>query len=196
MMRRRLGRLGRIALHTACAVLPPAGCPTVFASRHSDVERSEQLLQELADTGALSPTSFSLSVHNAIGAALGIARQDTHRMSAVSAGTETAAAAVVEAAGLLHDGAEEVVLVHYDDALPARYRAYADEPDAPYAWALRLTTQGDNMFDLRCEAGGTQTAAAGALPAGLAALAFLLRTGDEEFRQPGDNKTWVWRRHA
>ncbi len=117
-------------------------------------------------------------------------------MSAVSAGTETAAVAFIEAAGLLHDGADEVVLVNYDDALPQRYRVYADEADAPYAWALRLSARGDNMLSLSCEADETPATPADTLPAGLATLAFLLRAGDSEFRQPGDNKTWVWRRHA
>ena len=69
MMRRRVDRLGRIALQASYqAHVDAPDAPVLFASRYGDLGRSVELLTQLARSEPLSPTSFSLSVHNAIGA--------------------------------------------------------------------------------------------------------------------------------
>ena len=87
---------------------------------------------------ALSPAAFGLSVHNAIGAMIAIARNDRNNSSAVAAGRATAAAGVAEAVGLLDDGAPAASLVVYDAPLPAGYARFEDEPSAHFAWGWRL----------------------------------------------------------
>ncbi|MEY2840859.1 MAG: hypothetical protein RJB60_3158, partial [Pseudomonadota bacterium] len=48
----------------------------VFASRYGDATRSLAMLGDLVNQQALSPSSFALSVHNAVAAIYSIARGD------------------------------------------------------------------------------------------------------------------------
>ena len=139
MTRRRLNRIGRSALQVAYAVPanhPP--CPVIFASRYGDLERSVLLLNALANNESLSPTAFSVSVHNAIGAIFSIERGDTENYIALAAGKDTVPSALVEACALLADGASSVLLVVYEDPLPVVYASFADSPQLPHAWACRI----------------------------------------------------------
>ena len=139
MTRRRLNRIGRSALQVAYAVQANhTPCPVIFASRYGDLERSVVLLRALADHESLSPTAFSVSVHNAIGAIFSIERVDTENYSALAAGVDTVPCALVEASALLADGADAVLLVVYEDPLPDVYAVFADTPQIPRAWACKI----------------------------------------------------------
>ena len=139
MARRRLNSLGRLACQVAwwCQAQPDPA-PMVFASRYGDSGRSLALLGDLVNNQPLSPTAFGLSVHNAVSALYGIARGHTGNAVAVCAGRETAGAALSEAAGLLSDGANDVLLVFYEAPLPQQYTTFHDEDLAEYAWCWRL----------------------------------------------------------
>lgn len=192
MLRRRLERLGRMGLQVAYRVQPANDpCPTVFASRHGNVQHSLDLLQALAREGAVSPTQFSMSVHNAIGALYSIARGDTHSYTAVAGGRSTIEAAFVEAAGLLAEGAPQAMVVVYDEPLPALYERFRDEPESPYAWACRLAPGALSL------SWSNQTAvpAPGLLPHGLEVLQFLLGTAPALDFAAADG-SWHWRRHG
>lgn len=126
-----------------CMVVSPGGetytpCPVIFASRYGDLQRSVVLLSALANHESLSPTAFSVSVHNAIGAIFSIERGDTENYSALAAGVDTVPCALVEAAALLAEGAESVLLVVYEDPLPDVYAVFADAPPIPRAWACKI----------------------------------------------------------
>ena len=69
MLRRRLDRHGRMALATAWTCAEGLdSVQFVFASRHGDLDRTLELLTALGNKDMLSPTSFSLSVHNSTAA--------------------------------------------------------------------------------------------------------------------------------
>lgn len=112
MQRRRIERIGRMAMQAAywCSSTT-AGVPLVFASRHGDVQRSYELLRQLASEEPMSPTQFGLSAHNAIAALYSIVHGERGSYLALAAGRATAEAALVEVAGLLAEGADEVQLV-------------------------------------------------------------------------------------
>ncbi|MDV5768179.1 beta-ketoacyl synthase chain length factor [Stenotrophomonas maltophilia] len=126
MQRRRIERLGRMAIQTACWCEDGQGAdsdvPLVFASRHGDVARSMDLLGALVGDQPLSPTGFGLSVHNAIAALYSIARGHRGNYLALAAGQATVEAACLEAVGLLADGAREVRVVVYESPLPGGLR--------------------------------------------------------------------------
>lgn len=145
MQRRRIERLGRMAVQAAwwCSQAETAGVPLVFASRHGDVQRSFELLEQMARDEPMSPTHFGLSVHNAIAALYSIVRGERGNYLALAAGRATAEAALVEAAGLLADGAPEVLVVVYDARPPAAYASFLDEPDPFYAWSWRVRPDGE-----------------------------------------------------
>lgn len=102
----------------------------VFASRYGAMGNTLNLLKAIAEGETLSPTAFSLSVHNA---AIGVASQMTSNRgahTAVAAGPDTIAMALVECASRLHEGEERVVLVYTDCRLSGEYEpfnAYDDE---------------------------------------------------------------------
>ena len=202
MQRRRIERLGRMAIQTACWCqrAEEHGVPMVFASRHGDVARSMELLEALAAEQPPSPTTFGLSVHNAIAALYSILRRERGNYIALAGGMATVEAACVEAAALLADGAPEVMLVVYDAPLPAIYAGFPDEPDAGFAWCWRLAPADGAAPTLRLGWGsegvaGETDAEASHLPHGLDVLRFLL-SGDPSLRWISDGMAWQWRRDA
>ncbi|MDB5857452.1 MAG: hypothetical protein JWQ76_1141 [Ramlibacter sp.] len=197
MQRRRLNPLGRAAAQVAwdCHA-PGTGTPVVFASGHGDAQRCLQLLKEFAATGAASPTDFTFSVHNAIGAMYSISRSDQASYTSLAAGPASAAAGVVEACALLADGAQSVLLVCYDAPLPGEYAVFAREAPVAYAWAWRITAArpGEPHFGLEWSADGGEEAG-GDLPFGLQALQFTLSDAVQHSARAGGSR-WTWSRHV
>lgn len=195
MQRRRLEKLGRMALQVAwhCQPEGTGDMPLVFASRHGDIGRTFEMLAVLARGEALSPTQFGLSTHNAIAAQYSITRVLAGNYLAVSAGANSAAAALVEALALLADGAPAVLVVVYDNTTPEAYAAYRDEPEAPYAWAWRVGPPCEGHPRFSIEAGAGLATGTGALPHGLDVLRFFL-AGDAGLVSP--DGAWQWRRHG
>lgn len=214
MQRRRIERLGRMAVQAAYWCAPAAAdprVPLVFASRHGDVQRSFELLDTLARAEPMSPTQFGLSVHNAIAALYSIVRGERGNYLALAGGRSTAEAALVEAAGLLADGAPEVLVVVYDAQPPAVYADFLDEPDPYYAWSWRVRATGEGVRVRLAHAADAVLAAPGgtagdaltegaavsgaALPHGLDVLRFLL-AGDRALQHRADGVAWTWQRDA
>jgi hypothetical protein len=129
-LRRRLGPLARMMLHVArvCA----QGIPDlrlVFASRHGELGYTVTLLRALAAGEPLSPTLFSLSVHNAAAGLFSTCRSDRAGSTALAAGDETLGYALLECHCQLSAEPDKPVLMVYGDApLPEEYREVADEP--------------------------------------------------------------------
>ena len=204
MMRRRIDRLGRMALQVAywCQAPATANDPApalVFASRYGDVARSVGLLGQLASAEPLSPIGFSMSVHNAIAALYSIVRADTQSYSTVAAGAETIHAAVTEALGLLADGHAQVLLVYYDEPLPAPFAHFGATEDFARAWACRLSLAqaGDGeLLQLQVEPSAPDQARAHCgLPPDLEVLRFLL-SHTPELQQCLGARTWRWQRRC
>lgn len=194
MMRRRIDPLGRVALQAAYRAQgeQPTG-PVVFASRWGEIGRSVGLLEELAREQPLSPTAFSLSVHNAVGALYSIARKDQANYQAIAAGEHTAEAAFAEALGLLADGAPRVLIVFFEAPLPERYAAFqpGGELVFPHAWAALVAPAAAGAAAFALEPAAHATEAPSAIPAGLRPLRFLLGEAAELRRG-----RWRWSRHA
>lgn len=133
-------RLGRMALECLAAVSRdvPADTPVVFASRHGEALRSQGLIRELLAEESISPQSFSLSVHNATIGLYTIANGCHANVTALAGGNATASALLTEAMSLLADGSASVLIIACDEMLPECYASYADEPQAPFAWAAEL----------------------------------------------------------
>lgn len=189
MTRRRIDPLGRAALQVAwwAQGAEPTG-PVVFASRWGEVARSVALLRQLSQDEPLSPTAFSLSVHNASSALYSIARGDSANYAAVSAGATSAAAGVCEALGLLADGARQVLVVSVEVGLPGPYQGFDPHPGPMRAWAVMLE-DAERGLRLQPTPGGDSDA--GDLPPDLATLKFLAGAS-AKCHQDG----WLWSRHA
>ena len=206
MARRRLGRLAKMAVLVADDVLQQkqlTDLPVVWASRYGDAEKSLALLRSQVAGEPLSPTAFGLSVHNGVGAQHSILRGMVANAICVASSSSVPEAGVVEAMGLLGDGASDVMLVCYDEPLPGEYAGFTESSAAEFAWAALLTqkTEGLPSFALSALADGAQPNESAALPHGLQVLQFLLNADQSRLTQQrsdgGEGGTWVWERlHA
>ena len=195
MLRRRAGFLSKMALEVAYDCLgKEVDVPTIFCSRHGEASRSVELLTDLAKQAPLSPTSFGLSVHNATAGLFSIARADHASSIALSAGASSVEHGVIEACGLLAEGALEVLLVAYDSPLPAIYSAFQDCEEQPFAWAWLLQPARRDGYSLRW-CGATNVSPPRRLPGGLEILRFFLLR-DPVLERACDERRWIWIRHA
>lgn len=140
MLRRRLGRLSRMALHVANkAGGEHRSVATVFASQHGELNRTVDLLHTLGNAELPSPASFSLSVHNAAAGIFSIARSDCSPATAIAAGNETLLWAIQDGASrLAADPSTPILVVYAEEPLPKEYQAFAGPAESTFALALLL----------------------------------------------------------
>ncbi|MFI4967093.1 MAG: beta-ketoacyl synthase chain length factor [Gammaproteobacteria bacterium] len=158
LLRRRLDHSGRMAMTTAwpCAA-GLESVPSVFASRHGVLERTVELLTNLARVEPLSPTSFSLSVHNSSLGLFSIARSDRAAATAIAAGADSLGLALLEGALQIADGAERVLVCYADDKLPQPYSTMIEDVEHhPFSISLLLTRARDDAPKFRLSHSDTQ----------------------------------------
>lgn len=145
LLRRRLDRCGRMALATAWPCSEGLeSVHSVFASRHGALERTVELLHALGRAEALSPTSFSLSVHNSTAGLFSIARTDRGAATAMAAGEDSLGMGLLEGANLIAAGASHVLVCYADDRVPPPYAGVVrDSVHHPFAVSLLLTQPED-----------------------------------------------------
>ena len=195
MLRRRAGALAKMALEVAYRCLGDRrGVPIVFCSRHGEADRSVALLSELAKGQPLSPTSFGLSVHNAVGGLFSIARGERVNQVAVAAGNSSVEHSAIEACGLLVDGAPQVLLVVYDCPLPSLYASFQDCREQPFAWAWLIEPAVEREITLTwAPAESAIVSGPVSLPGGLEILRFYLRA-DRRLERLCNGRRWIWTR--
>ncbi|MCY1391037.1 hypothetical protein D9M71_58650 [compost metagenome] len=144
MQRRRLGRLARMAFSVGWPLAEEnAQLPLVFVCRHGETPRTFELLSELAAGQPLSPTQFSLSVHNAVIGLWSILRGSNAEMTSLAAAGDGLEHGMLEAAALLQEGAPAVLLVVTEETPAPAYASWIDDVPFPYAVGLLLTAGDD-----------------------------------------------------
>ncbi|MFC3284892.1 beta-ketoacyl synthase chain length factor [Litchfieldella rifensis] len=139
LLRRRLDSAGRATCEILGALDPEANCPLVHASRHGDATHTLEMLAALTRGDPVSPTRFSMSVHNAVLGVHSIATRHYLPMQALGACGHEFEALLYEAQGYLMEGHSAVVVVFSEGSLPPAYHGHAESPDGPCAVGLRLT---------------------------------------------------------
>jgi hypothetical protein len=138
MLRRRFNTLGKCAMGVALPLTEGIDeIPSIFASRHGDTELTISLLKSLGRDEPLSPTSFSLAVHNAISGLFTIARRDTSAVTAISAMQGLVLQTIFEAIGQLLEQ-DRLLCVIYDMPLPDFYRQHHGIDEAPFPLAIAM----------------------------------------------------------
>jgi hypothetical protein len=193
LLRRRVGPLGQQALRAAWNAPRSADARLVFASRHGEFSRTLSILDALAGEEPVSPADFTLSVHHALAGLLSIARANRRGHTAIAAGRDSFGFGVLEALACLTERpGEPVILVYYDEPLPAPFADF-DEDGDHVALALTLVTEGDgpplSLTTLAPPAGGS----ASVTPA-QDFLRFLLND-DDRADCLGARHVWRWERH-
>ena len=170
MLRRRFSDLGKTAAVAAFPLLEQTSAiPCIFASRHGDTHLTFSLLEDVGKKEPMSPTGFSLAVHNAVSGLFSIARKDVSAVTAIAATEGLVASAFIEAAGQLQDS-EKVLCIIYDVPLPEFYTAMEPGDAFPYACAMILSrTPSGECLQLtqqsKVEAGIEPSAESDVLPA-------------------------------
>ncbi|MND95434.1 hypothetical protein D3C80_876890 [compost metagenome] len=191
MQRRRLGRLARMAFSVGWPLAEgQAQLPLVFACRHGETPRTFELLSELAAGQLLSPTQFSLSVHNAVIGLWSILRGCNAEMTSLAAAGDGLEHGLLEACALLREGAPAVLLIITEETPAPAYTHWIDDVPFPYAVGLLLTAGDDWALSI-------ETANAEALPCQWPHAVDLLRcllTGQAGCQHTCNGRIWHWHR--
>jgi hypothetical protein len=199
LLRRRLGKLGQLAVSAAyeAGAMPPVRY--VFCSRHGEFGRTLGLLRGVALGEPLSPAEFSVSVHNALAGLLSIATKATGGHTALAAGADSFAYGLVEAAASLAAAPDEpVLLVYYDEPLPAPFdELVPPDSEAPLACALLLhpasgPAEHGELIDLEVESAASDRTAATTRQAD--DFLRFLASGAVSGQSVGDRLSLRWRR--
>jgi len=191
MQRRRLSSMARMVFASAWPLAeghPPM--PVVYASRHGETSRGFELLQTLACDEDLSPTSFALSVHNAILGQWSIVRQETCESVALSIEGDGAEHAFLEAAALQSRGHDRVLVILTEETPPEAYRPWTE--DIPFSYAAAFVVERGADMSLELCADDAQPDDAG-LPSPLNLLRHLALNTSRWHCRTG-NRTWAWTR--
>lgn len=193
MMARRLNSGSRLAVDCGLALYRthPEVDAIVFSSRHGELERNYRLLSELATQSPVSPTNFTMSVHNSAVGTLAIIAKTTIATSSVSAGEDSFQQGFFEVLSLLYSGCERVLFVDFDGYVPDVYHSKLPENNLipPYASAF-IVTKGTSMV-CTPQPINEKYSNNSQLPQSLQFLRGLL-TEETQFTVMGGTHSWRW----
>ena len=198
LLRRRLSPFGQRlvgAIDSCAAGLPPARY--VLSTRHGELTRALAALDAIEIDGLPSPTDFSMSIHHALLGILSIHAGNRLGHVALSAGWDSFANGLLEAASCIAERPDEpVILVHGDDKLPPDYEAFRESDDAALPLIVAMALGGPGRTpddDVTIELG---TFAHDSTPTASMATDFLrfYLSKAARARANGRRTQWIWRR--
>lgn len=142
LLRRRLDVTGRAACDAIALLDESKDQPLIHASRHGGVSSSLDMLQALQDGDPVSPSAFSMSVHNAVLGVYSIARQHRGPTLALGACGNEFDALINEARGYLAAGQDAVIVLFSEAEIPQSIKAHTEYPASPCLVAMKLTASG------------------------------------------------------
>lgn len=148
LKRRRLSDSARLFFESAWKLTEnDSNLPVVYASQNSEINRSFALWQSLLQEGDVSPTSFSLSVHNALVGQWSEMRQVKNETTAITAQKDNLESALLEAYLLLKEGHSQVLVVIVETPLAESYNA-SPIIRPPFAYSLALIVEAGDDYQL------------------------------------------------
>ena len=127
--------------------------PVVYASANSEMERNFALWHSLLREGDVSPTSFSLSVHNALVGQWSELRQVKSETTSLMANGGNLEIALLEAYLQLNEGVEQVLVIIAETPLSSMYNAVPVHR-SPWGYALALVVEKGEQFTLTLNENG------------------------------------------
>lgn len=153
MTRRRLGDLEKLALFTAYKCFDNntsninKNLQVVFASRYGELSRSIDLMREYYELGEVSPTKFSMSVHNASVAIFSLLNKLTENYTSIAAMENTFSAGLLEAVLLAQKA--DTLYICADENIPV---FLTEENKNPYSFSMLIkNTRKNNAIGLSLE---------------------------------------------
>jgi hypothetical protein len=138
---RRLSPFSKVALHTLD--MPSAlsdNLPLIFSSQHGDLAKTVQLIKDAALGDELSPTQFTLSVHNATTGLFGIATHNSAPTTTISAGHNTFVEGLIEASMQCTQEKTAVIYSYCDFDVPEEYSEF-EQPKPARSISMVLNYQ-------------------------------------------------------
>lgn len=200
MQRRRMSSLSKMALATAlkCTDHSQAKPNCVFATQHGELTRTIKILDSVTEGTDLSPTDFSLSVHNTALGLFSIFTDNKQPATTIVAGADTFGSALLEAAVFLNRFPTiPVLLVYFDEPLPPPLNQFETPATDAFAIALLLSPASAKAgsFSVSCHANTTQQQSQETENLGLNFLKFYLSNRlDAELRTR--RTIWHWSRQS
>jgi len=164
----------------------------IFTSRHGELERTGRILHSLAEDEAISPTEFSMSVHNTAAGWLTIISKNPLPATSLAAGADSFQQGLLEAQSMLAAGASRIMLVDFDGEIPSIYDESVNSEFLPYAVAIILAA-GDT---LQCQSVSVRDEDNGAfLPQSLQFLRGYLLSSNAFYVSADHRHCWQWARN-
>lgn len=191
MQRRRLSLLARLVFDVAWDLLSEnEPCPLVYLSHDGEINRSFALWLDLLRGQEMSPTSFGLSVHNAVAGQWSMFRADMSEHTALAADSGSLENALAEACSWLGES-ERVLLIAADEPLATDYAVRAVR--APSAYALAMVLERGSDYRLTMLSERTHQAEVADYWGALDWVRFLLSEQREYIHNDGGS-IWQWQK--
>ena len=187
--RRRLKRLGSLALDPAYR-MPESSGPLIFCNKYGELDRCYALLNELNETGAIPPQSFSLAVHNAIPSLYTIDKKINSNVIAISSDSGILSA-LIEAHGLFASGESTVRIIVVEEEVPAPYQRYTNFPNESYGFVVDVAPGSEMKMGFSAEKKSSHDSRP--LSINLNVLRFILN-GESTFSEVMNGVNWQLRR--
>ncbi|MCK9397708.1 MAG: beta-ketoacyl synthase chain length factor [Methylobacter sp.] len=194
-VRRRLSPLARAVFNAAEGCIDNDNTlPIVFSSAHGEVNKSLEMLKSMQNGEEVSPTAFSLSVHNAIAGLFSIAYANHQEITVIAPGQDGIAPAFIEALGLLQEHQAEVLMVFYDEPLSDFYPTppFALDGPAVCALGLRISLAGNGLPIRFCRSPAQRNDGEHALQ--IFSFLKFLATDDKSLALGNHRHSWEWRK--
>lgn len=194
-LHRRLSPLAKAVFRVAESCLEQTKTlPVVFSSAHGEICKSLEMLKTIQAGDEISPTAFSLSVHNAIAGLFSIAFNNSAEITVIAPCQEGIAAAFIEALGLLQEGADEALILFYDEPIADFYPTapYNLNTDYPCAAGLKISSKGKGTRFTLSQSANTRDD--GEQPLQLLALIRFLLSGRHTLELGNQGHSWIWQK--
>ncbi|MDD5322869.1 MAG: beta-ketoacyl synthase chain length factor [Methylococcales bacterium] len=195
MLQRRLSPLAKAVFNSANkCIVTGEQIPTVFSSAHGEIYKSLEMLKAIQADDEVSPTAFSLSVHNAIAGLFSIVYSNQQEITVIAPGQEGIAPAFIEGLGILQEGADAVLLVLYDEPIADFYPVspFNLNADKTCALTLRIALTGEGL-PLQFSR-SSMTRDDGELPIQLFAFIRFLLAEDRSLSLGNGEHSWRWQK--
>lgn len=146
MQRRRMSRFSKIMVSTAiqCIGEIRESPLCVFATRHGELTRTLKIIGDIVSGRDVSPTDFSMSVHNTALGLYSMFSKNKLPSTLVVAGQDTFCSAMLEASIFLDRfPGNKVLLVYADEPVPEPLVSFDELPKEAISLALLLSASSD-----------------------------------------------------
>ncbi|HHR6130427.1 TPA: beta-ketoacyl synthase chain length factor [Providencia alcalifaciens] len=193
MMARRLNNGSRLAVECGLTLYRRHQDidAIVFSSRHGELERNQRILSELATQTPVSPTNFTMSVHNSAVGTLSIITKTTIPTSAISAGQDSFQQGLYEVLSLLLHQSKRVLFVDFDGDLPEAYNSVLPETCTRFPYACAFLLSSDESLTCSPMAAKAVHSSTPILPQSIQFIAGLL-SDKPTFCVIGEGHVWQW----